>query len=204
MTTQKTSSLTVKMMTILVKLSSRSEHIFRRWVSVDHFGSLTYNTLFCSLLGVTAGFLSLYMEPNFWQSLTSSGPSSNAGEQKILVKKVRPPSKIWTPPANPQPKHEEKEEEEEKKSKEEKPSPKPEAGKMTCSGDPGRLTSKSSPGMSISSGCSQRRKGSVSPGSLDSRGEKRAWALGSGILKQGGGRPYLVSHGVKGSEIQKR
>nr|XP_047920128.1 myosin XVB [Anser cygnoides]XP_047920129.1 myosin XVB [Anser cygnoides] len=48
------------------------------------------------------------------------------GEQKILVKKVRPPSKIWTPPANPQPKHEEKEEEE-KKNTEEKPSPKTEA-----------------------------------------------------------------------------
>ncbi|XP_040979342.1 myosin XVB [Aquila chrysaetos chrysaetos] len=48
------------------------------------------------------------------------------GEQQIRVKKVRPPSKTWTPPANPQPKQEEKEEEQEKK-KEEKPSPKTEA-----------------------------------------------------------------------------
>lgn len=119
------------------------------------------------------------------------------------MKKVRPPSKVWTPPANPQPKHEEKEEEE-KKNTEEKPSPKPEAGKMTCSGDLGRLISKSSPGMSISSGCSQKKKRSVSPGSLNSRGARRACALGSGILKQGGGRPYLVSQGVKGRENQMR
>ncbi|XP_026717083.1 myosin XVB [Athene cunicularia] len=48
------------------------------------------------------------------------------GEQHIRVKKVRPPSKTWTPPANPQPKQEEKEEEQEK-MKEEKPSPKTEA-----------------------------------------------------------------------------
>ncbi|XP_069655172.1 myosin XVB [Haliaeetus albicilla] len=48
------------------------------------------------------------------------------GEQQIRVKKVRPPSKTWTPPANPQPKQEEKEEEQEKKE-EEKPSPKTEA-----------------------------------------------------------------------------
>ncbi|XP_052664871.1 myosin XVB [Harpia harpyja] len=48
------------------------------------------------------------------------------GEQQIRVKKVRPPSKTWTPPANPQPKQEEKEEEQEEK-KEEKPSPKTEA-----------------------------------------------------------------------------
>ncbi|XP_059684367.1 myosin XVB [Gavia stellata] len=63
------------------------------------------------------------------------------GEQQIRVKQVRPPSKTWTPPANPQPKQEEekeqekrKEEEKEKrkeeekeKRKEEKPSPKSEA-----------------------------------------------------------------------------
>ncbi|XP_037267973.1 myosin XVB isoform X2 [Falco rusticolus] len=49
------------------------------------------------------------------------------GEQHIRVKKVRPPSKIWTPPANPQPKQEEEKEEEQEKRKEEKPSPKTEA-----------------------------------------------------------------------------
>ncbi|POI24890.1 hypothetical protein CIB84_011359, partial [Bambusicola thoracicus] len=52
------------------------------------------------------------------------------GEQKILVKKVRAPSKTWTPPANPQPKEMEekkKEEEKEKNMTEEKPSPKTEA-----------------------------------------------------------------------------
>ncbi|XP_049668944.1 myosin XVB [Accipiter gentilis] len=48
------------------------------------------------------------------------------GEQQIRVKKVKPPSKTWTPPANPQPKQEEKEEEQEKKE-EEQPSPKTEA-----------------------------------------------------------------------------
>lgn len=89
------------------------------------------------------------------------------------MKKVRPPSKIWTPPANPEPKHEEK-----KKNTEEKPSPKTEAGKMTCSGDPGRLTSKNSPGVSISSGCSQRRKGSGSPRSLYSRRREKGLGFG--------------------------
>ncbi|OPJ88596.1 hypothetical protein AV530_003107 [Patagioenas fasciata monilis] len=49
------------------------------------------------------------------------------GEQEIRVKKVRPPFKIWTPPANPEPKQEEKEEEEQEKREEEKPSPKTEA-----------------------------------------------------------------------------
>ncbi|XP_074967592.1 myosin XVB [Phalacrocorax aristotelis] len=49
------------------------------------------------------------------------------GEQQIRVKKVRPPSKTCTPPANPQPKQEEEKEEEEEKKKEEKPSPKTEA-----------------------------------------------------------------------------
>ncbi|XP_076210005.1 myosin XVB isoform X2 [Aptenodytes patagonicus] len=49
------------------------------------------------------------------------------GEQQIRVKKVRPPSKTWTPPANPQPKQEEEKEEEQEKRKEEKPSPKTEA-----------------------------------------------------------------------------
>ncbi|KAM6403474.1 myosin XVB [Rhynochetos jubatus] len=49
------------------------------------------------------------------------------GEQRIQVKKVRPPSKTWTPPANPQPNQEEEKEEEGEKRKEEKPSPKTEA-----------------------------------------------------------------------------
>ncbi|XP_074745220.1 myosin XVB [Strix uralensis] len=49
------------------------------------------------------------------------------GKQHIRVKKVRPPSKTWTPPANPQPKQEEEKEEEQEKMKEEKPSPKTEA-----------------------------------------------------------------------------
>ncbi|CAM9695389.1 unnamed protein product [Bubo scandiacus] len=49
------------------------------------------------------------------------------GKQHIRVKKVRPPSKTWTPPANPQPKREEEKEEEQEKMKEEKPSPKTEA-----------------------------------------------------------------------------
>ncbi|XP_015735205.1 myosin XVB isoform X3 [Coturnix japonica] len=51
------------------------------------------------------------------------------GEQRILVKKVRAPSKTWTPPANPQPKEVEEKKKEEKKEKnmtEEKPSPKTE------------------------------------------------------------------------------
>lgn len=74
--------------------------------------------------------------------LTSSGPPFYAGQQHIRVKKVRPPSKTWTPPANTQPKQEEEQEEEREKMEEEKPSPKPEAGKLMCSGDPGRLTSR--------------------------------------------------------------
>ncbi|KAM9371432.1 myosin XVB [Phaethornis superciliosus] len=41
------------------------------------------------------------------------------GEQHIRVKKVRPPSKTWTPPENPQPKQEEENEEERRKKKEE-------------------------------------------------------------------------------------
>ncbi|XP_032858325.2 myosin XVB [Tyto alba] len=45
------------------------------------------------------------------------------GEQQIRVKQVRPPSKTWTPPANPQPKQEEEKEEKQEKSKGEKPSP---------------------------------------------------------------------------------
>ncbi|XP_008947752.1 PREDICTED: unconventional myosin-XV [Merops nubicus] len=45
------------------------------------------------------------------------------GEQQIRVKKVRPPSRTWTPPANPQP----KQQEEPEKREEEKPSPKIEA-----------------------------------------------------------------------------
>ncbi|XP_068770245.1 myosin XVB [Struthio camelus] len=50
------------------------------------------------------------------------------GQQQIRVKKVRPPSKTWTPPANLQPKEEEEEEEKmEKRKEEEKPSPKTEA-----------------------------------------------------------------------------
>ncbi|XP_064007807.1 myosin XVB [Pogoniulus pusillus] len=49
------------------------------------------------------------------------------GEQKIRVKKIRPASKAWTPPASPQPKQEEKEEKEQETRKEEKPRPKPEA-----------------------------------------------------------------------------
>ncbi|PKU38222.1 unconventional myosin-xv-like [Limosa lapponica baueri] len=49
------------------------------------------------------------------------------GQQHIRVKKVRPPSKTWTPPANPQPQQEEEEEEVREKKEEEKPSPKPEA-----------------------------------------------------------------------------
>ncbi|XP_063208561.1 myosin XVB [Chroicocephalus ridibundus] len=50
------------------------------------------------------------------------------GEQHILVKKVRPPSKTWTPPANLQTQQEEEEKEAEKeKREEEKPSPKIEA-----------------------------------------------------------------------------
>ncbi|XP_010080812.1 PREDICTED: unconventional myosin-XV [Pterocles gutturalis] len=49
------------------------------------------------------------------------------GEQQIQVKKVRPPSKPWTPPAKPQPQQEEVNEEEPEEMKEEKPSPKPEA-----------------------------------------------------------------------------
>ncbi|XP_050764616.1 myosin XVB [Gymnogyps californianus] len=49
------------------------------------------------------------------------------GEQQIRVKKVRPPSKTWTPPANPQPKQEEEKEEEQETREEEKPSPKTEA-----------------------------------------------------------------------------
>ncbi|XP_010135524.1 PREDICTED: unconventional myosin-XV, partial [Buceros rhinoceros silvestris] len=45
------------------------------------------------------------------------------GEQHIRVKKVRPPSKVWTPPANPESKQvEEEKEEEQEKRKEEKPS----------------------------------------------------------------------------------
>lgn len=65
------------------------------------------------------------------------------------MKKVRPPSKVWTPAANPQSKQvEEEKEEEQEKRKEEKPSPKTEAGKMLCSGDPGRLTSRNFPGVS--------------------------------------------------------
>lgn len=79
--------------------------------------------------------------------LTSSGPPFYTGEQQIRVKKVKPPSKTWTPAANPQPKQEEKEEEQEKKE-EEQPSPKTEAGKTVCSGDPGRLTSRNFPGAS--------------------------------------------------------
>lgn len=39
-------------------------------------------------------------------------------------------------------------EEEQEKKEEEKPSPKTEAGKMLCSGDPGRLTSQNFPGAS--------------------------------------------------------
>ncbi|XP_065504168.1 myosin XVB [Caloenas nicobarica] len=57
------------------------------------------------------------------------------GEQEIRVKQVRPPSKIWTPPANPEPKQEEKEEEQEKR-KEEKPSPKAEAAPAAPSPPP--------------------------------------------------------------------
>ncbi|XP_067164648.1 myosin XVB isoform X2 [Apteryx mantelli] len=49
------------------------------------------------------------------------------GQQQIRVKKVRPPSKTWTPPANPQPKEEEEKEEKEKRKEKEKPSPKTEA-----------------------------------------------------------------------------
>ncbi|KAM7089285.1 myosin XVB [Ciconia maguari] len=49
------------------------------------------------------------------------------GEQQIRVKKVRPPSKTWTPPANPEQKQEDEKEEEQEKRKEEKPSPKTEA-----------------------------------------------------------------------------
>ena len=64
------------------------------------------------------------------------------------MKKVRPPSKTWTPPANPHPKQEEEKEEEQETREEEKPSPKTEAGKMLCSGDPGRLTSRTFPGAS--------------------------------------------------------
>ncbi|XP_071620656.1 myosin XVB isoform X1 [Heliangelus exortis] len=41
------------------------------------------------------------------------------GEQHIRVKKVRPPSKTWTPPENPQPKQKEEKEDERKKRKEE-------------------------------------------------------------------------------------
>ncbi|KAM9258484.1 myosin XVB isoform 2-T2 [Cariama cristata] len=49
-------------------------------------------------------------------------------EQQIRVKKVRPPSKPWTPPEKTQTKQEEeKKEKEQEKRKEEKPSPKPEA-----------------------------------------------------------------------------
>ncbi|KAK4811861.1 hypothetical protein QYF61_012279 [Mycteria americana] len=49
------------------------------------------------------------------------------GEQQIRVKKVRPPSKTWTPPANPEQKQEDEKEEEQEKRKEEKPIPKTEA-----------------------------------------------------------------------------
>ncbi|XP_054027080.1 myosin XVB [Dryobates pubescens] len=50
------------------------------------------------------------------------------GEQKIRVKKIRPASKAWTPPANPQPEQEEeKKKKEQETRKEEKPRPKPEA-----------------------------------------------------------------------------
>lgn len=87
--------------------------------------------------------------------LTSSSPPFYAGEQEIRVKKVRPPSKTWMPPANPEPKQEEKKEEEQKKKEEEqekreeeKHSPKAEAGKMLCSGAPSRLTNRSFPGAS--------------------------------------------------------
>lgn len=82
--------------------------------------------------------------------LTSSSPPFYAGQQEIRVKKVRPPSKTWTPPANPEPKQEEKEEEEQEqeKRKEEKPNPKTEAGKMLCSGAPSRLTNRNFPGAS--------------------------------------------------------
>ncbi|KAJ7427469.1 myosin XVB isoform X3 [Willisornis vidua] len=48
------------------------------------------------------------------------------GEQHIQVKKVRPPTKTWTPPANPQPEQEEEKKQEEKR-KEVKPVPKAEA-----------------------------------------------------------------------------
>ncbi|XP_050175127.1 LOW QUALITY PROTEIN: myosin XVB [Myiozetetes cayanensis] len=48
------------------------------------------------------------------------------GEQYIRVKKVRPPTKTWTPPAKPQPEQEE-EKKQEQKVKEVKPVPKPEA-----------------------------------------------------------------------------
>ncbi|KAM6245291.1 myosin XVB [Porphyrio hochstetteri] len=54
------------------------------------------------------------------------------GEQQIRVKKVRPPSKTWTPPEDPQPKQDEekkekRKEEEKEEREEEKPSPKAEA-----------------------------------------------------------------------------
>ncbi|XP_068007620.1 myosin XVB [Melanerpes formicivorus] len=49
------------------------------------------------------------------------------GEQKIRVKKIRPASKAWTPPANPQPEQEEEKKKEQETRKEEKPRPKPEA-----------------------------------------------------------------------------
>ncbi|XP_051653751.1 unconventional myosin-XVB-like [Manacus candei] len=48
------------------------------------------------------------------------------GEQHIRVKKVRPPTKTWTPPANPQPEQEE-EKKQEQQRKEVKPVPRPEA-----------------------------------------------------------------------------
>jgi len=138
-------------------------------------------------------------------SLMSSGVSVYVGEQKILVKKVRAPSKTWTPPANPQPKEMEekkKEEEKEKNMTEEKPSPKTEAGKMILSGGPGRLRSRNFPGEGVSPGYT--REDSGSSGSLGSRGERKTCALGGGIPKWGWGSPGMVSLGVKEWEIQMR
>jgi len=86
--------------------------------------------------------------------LASSSPPFYAGEQQIRVKKVRPPSKSWTPPENPQPKQEKEKEEVQKKEEvqekttEKKPSPKTEAGKMQYGLASVRLTSRNFPGAS--------------------------------------------------------
>lgn len=99
------------------------------------------------------------------------------------MKKVRAPSKTWTPPANPQPKEMEekkKEQENEKNLTEEKPSPKTEAGKVILSGDSGRLRSRSFLGVGASPGYTQKRRDFGSCGSLGSRGERPVlWEVGS-------------------------